>query len=175
MRGPKRQALVEECKRIALARDTLSFSGDAEQDWLAVRGLLGSSEVEHLSRIAADAKYLRLLHKGSSLRMALSDIWKARGHYQGAVEAVRNALVQEHFATALKEWRGVHLMTIHKAKGKEFDEVVIYEGRHAGRIVATNADSGREAQARLALRVAVTRAIKRATIVTPSGARCIFV
>lgn len=175
IRGPKRQALVEECKRIASARDALSFSGDAEQDWLAVRNLLASSGVEHLSRVATDAKYLRLLHKGSNLRMALSDLWKAQGHYHGAVDAVRNALVQEHFAAAQKEWRGVHLMTIHKAKGKEFDEVVVYEGRHAGRIVPADADPGREAQARLALRVAVTRAMKRATIVTPAGARCIFV
>jgi DNA helicase-2/ATP-dependent DNA helicase PcrA len=174
MRGPKRQALVEECKRIAEARQSLSFSGDAEQDWLAARGLLASSEVEHLSRVAADAKYLRLLHKGSSLRTALSDLWKAQGRYQGAVEAVRNALVQEHFAAAQKEWRGVHVMTIHKAKGKEFDEVVIYEGRHAGRIVPTESDSGRQAQARLALRVAVTRAMKRTTIVTPAWARCMF-
>lgn len=74
-----------------------------------------------------------------------------------------------------KEWRGVHLMTIHKAKSKEFDEVVVYEGRHARRIVPADADPGRQAQARLALRVAVTRATKRATIVTPAGARCIFV
>lgn len=175
IRGPKRQALVDECKRIAAARDALNFSGDAEQDWLAARGLLAGSDVEHLSRVGADAKYLRLLHKGSNLRMALSDLWKAQGHYQGAVEAVRSALVQEHFASALKDWRGVHLMTIHKAKGKEFDEVVIYEGRYVGRIVSTDADPGRQAQARLALRVAVTRAMKRATIVTPAGARCTFV
>ena len=65
-------------------------------------------------------------------------------------------------------------MTIHKAKGKEFDEVLVYEGRYAGRIVPADADAARQGQARLALRVAVTRAMKRATIVTPSGDRCIF-
>ncbi|MBN0273883.1 ATP-dependent helicase, partial [Pseudomonas aeruginosa] len=63
---------------------------------------------------------------------------------------------------------------IHKAKGKEFDEVLIYEGRYAGRIVPANADTSRQSQALLALRVAVTRAMKRATILTPSGDRSIF-
>jgi DNA helicase-2/ATP-dependent DNA helicase PcrA len=42
-------------------------------------------------------------------------------------------LLQEHFVAAQKEWRGLHVMTIHKAKGKEFDEVVIYEPRDESR------------------------------------------
>lgn len=174
IRGKKREGLVGECKQLAVQRSELSLSGNPEADWLAVRGLLGNCVADHLSRVAADAKYLRLLHKGSSLRVALSELWRAQGHYSGAVEAVRNALVQEHFTAALKEWKGVHLMTIHKAKGKEFDEVIVYEGRYAGRIVPADADAGRQGQARLALRVAVTRAMKRATIVTPAGARCMF-
>lgn len=36
--------------------------------------------------------------------------------------------MQEHFAAGQKDWRGIHLMTIHKSKGKEFDEVIIYDG-----------------------------------------------
>lgn len=63
-------------------------------------------------------------------------------------------------------------MTIHKAKGKEFDEVIIYEGRHVGRIAPPTADAKRMGQALLSLRVAVTRAKVRATIVTPKADRC---
>ena len=175
IRGKKRASLVNECKRLAAQRNELKLSGNPEADWLAARELLANCAAEHLSRVAADAKYLRLLHKGSNLRTALSELWRAQGHYAGAIEAVRNALVQEHFTAALKDWRGVQLMTVHKAKGKEFDEVIVYEGRYAGRIVPADADSGRQGQARLALRVAVTRAMKRATIVTPAGARCMFI
>nr|WP_257030146.1 3'-5' exonuclease [Achromobacter xylosoxidans] len=83
-------------------------------------------------------------------------------------------MLQEHFTAAQKDWRGLSLMTIHKAKGKEFDEVVIYEGSFSGRILPANADSRRIAQSRLALRVAVTRAIRRATIVTPQRDGCPF-
>jgi DNA helicase-2/ATP-dependent DNA helicase PcrA len=174
IRGKNRQALVDDCRRLAVARQGLAFSGSPEEDWRAVRGLFAGSPVDQLSRVATDAKYLRLLHKGSSLRASLAEIWRRQGQYVGAVEAVRNALLQEHFTAALKEWRGIHLMTIHKAKGKEFDEVLIYEGLYAGRIVAADADEGRVGQARLALRVAVTRAMKRTTILTPRGEPCRF-
>lgn len=174
IRGKNRQALVDECSRLAALRQNLVFSGHPEEDWLAVRGILATSTVAQFSRVAADAKYLRLLHKGSNLRSSLADLWKSKGEYTGAIDAIRGALLQEHFTAALKDWRGIHLMTIHKAKGKEFEEVLIYEGRYSGRIVPADADDARQGQARLALRVAVTRAIKRATILTPSGDRCMF-
>lgn len=73
-----------------------------------------------------------------------------------------------------KDWRGIHVMTMHKAKGKEFDEVFIYEGSHQGRIIRANAEPKDIAQARLALRVAVTRAMKRATILSPRNDVCAF-
>jgi DNA helicase-2/ATP-dependent DNA helicase PcrA len=173
--GSRRKALVEECRKLVSARLSTEFTGDAGEDWLKVKALFAASTAPVLARVAEDAKYLRLLARGSALRTALSDLWKQQGGYTGAIAAVRVALVQEHFATSLKDWRGVHLMTIHKAKGKEFDEVVVYEGRHSGRIVPDDADTKRVEQSRLALRVAVTRAMKRATIVTPASARCPFV
>lgn len=174
IRGKNRQALVAECARLAILRQDIVFSGNPEEDWLTVRRILAASTVDQLSRVAADSKYLRLLYKGSNLRSSLAELWKLQKGYSGAIEAVRGALLQEHFTAALKDWRGIHLMTIHKAKGKEFDEVIVYEGRYAGRIVPANADAGRQGQARLALRVAVTRAMKKVTIVTPSGDRCMF-
>ena len=63
-------------------------------------------------------------------------------------------------------------MTIHKSKGKEFDEVVIYEGTHSDRIVRRPDDESSVAQARLSLRVAVSRAKRRVTILTPESRPC---
>lgn len=175
IRGSKRKLVIDECHRVAAERLALTLSGNPEEDWLAVRTLLQQSNATPLARVADDAKYLRLLHRGSSLRIALGDLWRTSGGYAGAEAAVRNALLQEHFAASQKDWRGIHLMTIHKAKGKEFDEVVIYEGNFLGRIVPSDANPQRIAQSRLALRVAVTRAIKRATIVTPKSKSCPFI
>ena len=65
-------------------------------------------------------------------------------------------------------------MTIHKAKGKEFDEVIIYEGRHSGRIIRAGTTERDIAQARLSLRVGVTRARRCTTIITPDSDPCPF-
>jgi DNA helicase-2/ATP-dependent DNA helicase PcrA len=104
--------------------------------------------------------------------MKLAELWKSQRTYLGAADAVQNAFVQEHFVAKSAEPRGVHVMTIHKSKGKEFDEVVIYEGIHSDRIVRQPDDDYVVAQARLSLRVAVSRAKKKVTVVTPRQKPC---
>ncbi len=174
VRGPKRKALADECMRIGTDRLAARLSGDPWEDWLTVRRLFETAMSDSLTQVCTDAKYLRLLHKGAMLRAKLGEIWRGNGSYRGAENAVRDALLQEHFAASTKEWRGVHVMTIHKSKGKEFDEVIIYEGSHQGRIARAKANDRELAQARLALRVGVTRARQRATILTPRSDPCQF-
>ena len=64
-------------------------------------------------------------------------------------------------------------MTIHKSKGKEFDEVIIYDGLYQ-RIAKATQDPKICAQNLLVLRVGVTRAIRRTTILTPKRDTCPF-
>jgi DNA helicase-2/ATP-dependent DNA helicase PcrA len=173
VRGAKRQLLVSEVQRISTERQQLRLTGDPAEDWLHLRGLLASASADALKQVATDARYLRLLHRGSVLRTNLGALWRAQGGYQGAEEAVRSALMQEHFAAAQKDWRGIHLMTIHKAKGKEFDEVIIYDGMFQ-RIAKAPHDQKAYAQDLLALRVGVTRAIRRTSILTPKRDPCPF-
>jgi DNA helicase-2/ATP-dependent DNA helicase PcrA len=174
IRGPKRKALVAECLQIATKQLATRLLGDPGEDWLVVRRELQTATAEVLQQVAEDAKYLRLLHRGASLRSRLSELWRTTGGYLGAASAVRDALLQEHFSASTKVWQGVHVMTIHKSKGKEFDEVIIYEGSHQGRIVRLNASDKDIAQARLALRVAVTRAMRHTTILSPKHDLCRF-
>lgn len=174
IKGSARKLVVDECKRIATERINLMMSGDPWEDWLSVRQLLGNSAAAPIVQIAEDAKYLRLLHKGAILRSKLSELWRKNRDYSGAAALVREALLQEHFSASTRKWTGIHVMTIHKSKGKEFDEVIIYEGSHQGRIVRQNASDKDVAQARLALRVAVTRAMSHATILTPKRDPCVF-
>lgn len=174
VRGAKRQLIVSEVQRISAERQRLQLTGDPAADWLYLRGMLASSSADALKQVATDARYLRLLHRGSVLRTNLGELWRAQGGYQGAEEAVRSSLLQEHFASAQKDWRGIHLMTIHKSKGKEFDEVIIYDGQFQ-RIARKPDDEKAYAQDLLALRVGVTRAIRRASILTPKRDPCPFV
>lgn len=174
IRGSKRQQIVSESRRIALARDSLRLSGDPSLDWHTIHTLLSDSPIDVIKQVAEDAKYLRMLHRGAPLRCRLGELWRTTGGYVGAPSAVRNALLQEYFSASVKARQGVHVMTVHKSKGKEFDEVIIYEGSHQGRILRTNGDERDISQARLALRVAVTRAMKRTTILTPKSNVCPF-
>ncbi len=174
IRGSKRQSIVKECNRLANECRVIDYTGNPADDWIAIRNILFNSECEFIKQVAIDAKYLRLLHKGALLRSSLGNLWRNNGNYSGAAGAVRNALLQEHFSASTKIWTGIHVMTIHKSKNKEFDEVIIYEGYYQGKIVRNDADRKEVDQSRLKLRVAVTRAMKRATILSPSNDMCRF-
>ena len=172
VKGAKRQKIISDCSRVAAAVAAMRFVGDPYEDWKTVRSVFEDSEVNELRAIALDAKYLKFLRKGARLRMRLAELWKTNRAYVGAADAVQNAFVQEHFVATSTVPRGVHVMTIHKSKGKEFDEVVIYEGVHSDRIVRQADDEDILAQSRLSLRVAVSRAKTKVTIVTPEQKRC---
>ncbi len=168
IRGKRRQEIVDECLRIAAEFGVHEFTGNAADDWLAVRHILADSAAPAICRVATDAKFLRLLHRGSALRASLGTLWKEQGHYGGAERAVRDALLEQHFAAASTKTMGIHVMTMHKSKGKEFDEVIVYEGRYNSRFLKRPDDAKAIEQDRLALRVAVTRAVRRTTILTPA-------
>lgn len=174
IRGAKRKLIADTAKMLGEQRFELELTGDPGEDWLSIREMLSACRVSEYIQIADDARFLRLLHKGALLRSRLNELWRKSGNYIGAAAAVRDALVQEHFSASIKEWRGIHVMTIHKSKGKEFNEVIIYEGTHNGKIVLQDADERTAAQARLTLRVGVTRAMQRTSILTPASVPCPF-
>ena len=167
VRGKKRQEIVAESLNIAEQRLNISLSGNPGDDWLQMRSFLEQSNSEFIQNLGTNARYLRLLNKGTVLRQRLNESWRANGFYRGALEIVKDALVQEHFSSSTRMWSGINVMTIHKAKGKEFDEVFIFDGYKQGKIVRSKCNAKELAQARLALRVGVTRAMKRTTILSP--------
>ncbi len=172
IRGKNRIAIVNECKQLIEQVKNASFSGNVITDWRMLIGIISSKSTSYIQQIAFDLGYLRLLQRGSQLYSSLDLLWRNTHSYTGAVNAVSEALLQEHFSTSSKTWNGVNVMTIHKAKGKEFDEVIIYEGLYHNRIVSK---PERIDQARLNLRVAVTRAKAKTIIMTPESDPCTLV
>lgn len=171
LNGKNRLAIVDDCRQIIEKRAITPLTGDPGKDWLLARQLLSDSHSATVKQVAEDARYLRLFRRGALLQARLSELWRQSEDYHGAVAAVNDALLQEHFAAATHEVKGIYVMTIHKSKGKEFDEVLIYEGRHT-RIVRPNSSESEKAQAMLALRVAVTRARMNSTILMPKNDPC---
>lgn len=171
--GPKRNRLVEEVRHIVINRGQMAFKGIPEEDWISVRKLFCDCSHEVLKNIFTDAQYLRLLNKGAQLSEKLSEMWRTLGNYSYASQAVEEALEMEHFSMSHRVWRGIVVMNIHKSKGKEFDEVLIWEDPFRP-IVHPKSSETRLQQDRLLIRVAATRAKRRTTFLTPSSSPCIL-
>lgn len=144
------------------------LTGRAIEDWQVVRSALkGSAELDEL---ATKVRLVRMLNATNAVAWSLADTWNGTNAYVGAVDAVRAALAAEALDVQQQETAAVHVMTMHKSKGKEFDAVVIVEGCYDMPLL--NSDSASKAQDadRRLLRVALTRARHLVVLIRPTGA-----
>lgn len=160
------------------------LTGDPDKDWTAVRNILEASACPRLRDIGTETRNVRLLGRGTQLRQALAQDWRTFGGYRNAISIVRSAFVQQHFSNTGKPERGVSVMNMHKAKGKQFDEVILFEGfprRVQGKIVSNSDRFVRQnlranigSDTRQNFRVSVTRAKSRTMILTPHDDPCVL-
>jgi DNA helicase II / ATP-dependent DNA helicase PcrA len=170
-------AVYDACGAVVL-------TGDPDTDWTSVRDILEAGDCPKLRDIGAETRNVRLLRRGTQLRQALAQDWRSFGGYRNAVGIVRNAFVQQHFSNTGKSERGVSVMNMHKAKGKQFDEVIIFEGfprkalgkivSNSDRFVRQNLRENIGSDTRQNFRVSVTRAKSRTTILTPQDDPCVL-
>jgi DNA helicase-2/ATP-dependent DNA helicase PcrA len=148
----------------------LQLTGDPVSDWRAVRAAIAASHRTELQSAAKEARHMRLLRRGAQIEAVLADAWRTRGAYVDARSLLRAAVVEDQFSATGRAPQGVSVMTIHKAKGKEFDEVIVFEGPFQRYFVQRGPDS--ERSARFNLHVASTRARSNLTVMTPSIDPC---
>ncbi|MBU9205479.1 ATP-dependent helicase [Burkholderia multivorans] len=180
---PKNSLMVSLLQTYEQLR-AIPLTGDPDQDWRAARKAMENGACVRLKEVAVEVKNIRLLERGTQLRQELSQDWRTFGRYENALEITRQAFVREHFATQANPETGVIVMNMHKAKGKQFDEVIIFEGwpryvkkqivANPDRIVRANLKENIDVQARQNLRVSITRGKQRTTILTPREDPCVI-
>lgn len=146
----------------------LVLRGDPVEDWRQARDLLGAGN--DLADLLANARFVRLFRATDEIGSRLADAWDQRGSYGRATDLVRRALEAGRLQSDQRDPRGCILMTIHKAKGKEFDGAVLVEGQYQGNFFRDNDTAAQQASARRLLRVGITRARHRVVILRPQGA-----
>ena len=171
---------------LAVYDQTRAFvcTGDPDKDWRATRRTLEDGACKRLKDIADEVRNIRVLERGTQLRQSLSQDWRDNGGYHNALSITRQAFMREHFSINTRPESGVVVMNMHKAKGKQFHEVIIFEGwpinrkgqppYNADRIVRFNSRENIDSQTRQNLRVSVTRGRQRVSILTPNNDPCVL-
>ena len=165
-----KESRLQAAKRItSLCENTLPLTGSPALDWGFARRVL--EESSELAEIAKSARMIRLFGATDDIGSSLVSAWDRRGDYGTAVELVRRALNASKLQSEHREPRGCTLMTIHKAKGKEFHGVLIVEGinQFSGAFHRDADSEADKASTRRLLRVAITRARRRVVILQPYG------
>lgn len=183
-RGIRKNSILIAILEVYNKARSRQLSGEPDKDWRALRQTLEEGACVRLKGIAREIRFLRLLDRGLQLRQELGQDWRNNGAYRNALAIIRQAFVREHFSTSVKPGNGVQVMNMHKAKGKQFDEVIIFEGwprvarrkivANFDRIVRGNDRSNIDDQARQNFRVSVTRSRFRTTILTPKNDPCVL-
>jgi hypothetical protein len=113
--------------------------------------------------VAQHLDYLVAFNRGKRISANLSAAWEMTASYLRARDAQDNALAQDLILDGVDDPDGIQVMTIHKAKGKQFDGVIVLrrESHNGPRLVSNfiwRDDIVPYRRSRKILMVAVTRA-----------------
>lgn len=170
--------LVLSIEALIIGASAIELSGDPGWDWTQIKRLLRTSTQVEISRIAGDLDYLIAFNRGKRIASNLSDMWMEEGAYVRAREALDNALMEDQLLSGVDDLRGIHVMTIHKSKGKQFDAVIIVrEGQAIGphqwqSTLVWRDDPAPYNRSRKILRVGITRAKSHVLLLEPRYPSC---
>lgn len=132
------------------------LTGSPPTDWLRVRRDFERSGVPELQKVAEQVVYLMTFNRGRAIVESLNEAWTLLG-YRDAREVIERVVVQDMLVNGAEKPSGVHVMTMHKSKGKEFDAVVLVHIGHSSTFGQSD-EPPLDYSRRKLLRVGITRA-----------------
>lgn len=133
------------------------FTGEPKRDWLYARSILRNKGANPFQSIAQDAEQLVAFQRGRRISAALTELWQTQGAYQDARGALDAAIAEDQLLSGGNDLKGIHVMTIHKSKGKEFDAAIIFDNSQSSPLLSPHETSPHPRSRKLA-RVGITRA-----------------
>lgn len=173
---PKSNLLSSLNLLIKSARD-LPLIGNPKKDWIQAKRLLVNNNNSYLQSIAKDLDYLVTFNRGKKIASHLLEMWGKYGCYLNAKEALNEAITEDAIFSGIEDLSGVHVMTIHRSKGKQFDGVILFRENRMGKNGWESSFVWREDplpynRSRKVLRVGITRARCHVLIVEPIYNKC---
>jgi DNA helicase-2/ATP-dependent DNA helicase PcrA len=155
--------LVKAIRTLLSVLKTTAFVGDPSRDWILVKKQLRESKETMLVAVAQHLDYLVAFNRGKRISANLGTAWELSATYLGAREALDAALAQDLILDGMDDPDGIQVMNVHKAKGKQFDGVIVLRReRYDGKGLVSNFiwrdDKSPFRRSRKILMVAVTRA-----------------
>jgi DNA helicase-2/ATP-dependent DNA helicase PcrA len=153
------------------------FTGDPAEDWIAVKHALRATDQSELVRVASQLDFLVAFRRGHRISAGLAAEWLRDGAYTNARTALDQALAQEQILDGVEAPTGLQVMNFHKAKGKQFDGVIIVrEARRTHNGVDSSflwrGDAPPYPKSRRVLRVGITRARTHTLLLDPLWPPC---
>lgn len=163
--------IVTAASKLITSSEVRRYTGNSGRDWLTVKQELQDTGEPSFAEVASSLNYLDGFTRGKRLRARLSDIWMQHGSYIGAREALDSGLAQEQLIQAGEELQGIHVMNMHKCKGKQFEGVIIYRQQFHSPFV-WHAEPAPYTRSRRLLHMAITRASKHVLILDEVSSAC---
>ncbi|EKC7891401.1 UvrD-helicase domain-containing protein, partial [Pseudomonas aeruginosa] len=175
---PPKTNLARSAEALIDGAAGLVLTGDPGRDWIQIKTLLYRTGVTEFKQVAGALDYLIAFNRGKRISVSLSEMWMMTGAYTTARQGLDNALVQDQLLADGNDTQGIHVMTIHKSKGKQFDAVILVResirqgAREFRSSLVWRGDEAPYDRSRKILRVGITRARRYVLMLEPTFPAC---
>jgi DNA helicase-2/ATP-dependent DNA helicase PcrA len=164
---PRSAPLIAQLDAIVQRCGTEAWSGDVIADCDRLIGIISSATDKRITCTRELCAIRRPFRRGETTCAVVEKLFREQGHYVGAIQHFQRAAQHDRLTDRFVSLLGCNVMTLHKCKGKEFDAVVIVDGLKEPHRLVCRGDQDPFERSRRLLRVGITRARYRATILTP--------